>query len=115
MNLPPEILRYKSLDNLEDLRNRADILLGASSAIDNKKKLFNSCIWALEKGSVAYGFNTSGMTGILLSDKDFQKDLTRLSLKYLTAQESSAEVTTFLKVVSTAIQCSANNEIKQET
>lgn len=110
----PEMLTHKTVDELEDLRNRADILLGASSAIDNKKKLFNSCVWALEKVTISSGYNTYGMTGVLLQDKDFQKDLTRLSLKYLTSNESSAEVTCFLKVVSTAIQCSAENEIKQD-
>jgi hypothetical protein len=102
------------LAKLVELRRKCDIVLGASSSTENKRKLFNSCIYGLEKVTTQCGYSTEGMTALLLSDSDFQRDLMRLSLKYLNADETSAELTVGMKLVSTMVQCNANNEIKEK-
>lgn len=105
-------LATMSLPDLQNLRKKCDIALGASSSSENKRKLFNSCIYGLEKICTGMGYDTTGSTALLLSDSDFQRDLLRLSLKYLSADETSAELTVGMKLVSTFVQTNANNEIK---
>ena len=107
-------LANKNLKSLQELRDKCNFALEASSAVHNKSKLFNACIYAIERVTTSYGYNTNGLTSILLQDNEFQKDLVRLGLKYLTSNETSAEITVALKVMTTAIQCNANNEIERE-
>ncbi len=108
-------LNMLDLAALEALRGKCDKILGGSSAIDNKKKMFNSLLYVIEKISVYSGIECSGLTSTLLADKDYQRDVTRLALKYLSTSEMNPEALVPMKVLTTAIQLHANAELKRET
>lgn len=107
-------LSMLDLAALEALRDKCDRILGGSSAIDNKRKMLNSFIYVIEKISIYSGLECNGLTQTLLSDKDFQKDITRLALKHLSASEMQPELLVPMKIITTAVQIQANNEIKKE-
>jgi len=105
-------LDLMDLAQLNELRDRCDKILGAGSGLDAKKKLFNAIVFVLEKVGCASGVQCEGLTGNLLNDKDFQRDIMRLCLKYLSADECKPEITVPMKIVTTAMQLHANSEIK---
>ena len=76
--------------------------------------MFNACIFGIEQVTTKFlNYNTSGLTKELLMDKDFQKDILRLCLKYLNAEHSSPEITVPLKILSTMLQVNAANEMNK--
>lgn len=101
------------LGQLEELRDRCDKILGASSGIEVKRKTFNAAIFVIEKVGCMSGVHCEGLTATLLADKDYQRDITRLALKYLSANDCKPEITVPLKIVTTAIQLHANAEVKE--
>jgi hypothetical protein len=117
IELKPLNKDFESLDNLElsqlnELRDRCDKILGAGSGLEAKKKMFNAVVFVLEKVGCATGVQCEGLTGNLINDKDFQRDIMRLCLKYLSADECKPEITVPMKIVTTAMQLHANNEIR---
>ena len=89
--LTSDALIGQTLGELRALRDRCDMAVGINMASENKRQIFNTCIYALENFTTSMGFNTTGATARLISNKDFQKNLTRLSLKWLSEKETSAE------------------------
>ena len=112
--LSHENLNRLDLDALKSLRNKADMILGGSTGAESKKRLFNSMIYMIEKVSCYGGLRLEGLTSNLLNDEFFQKDLMRLSLKYLSTNETKPEICCLMKLFGTMTQIYANNEIKQE-
>jgi len=113
-DLSSESLLMKGVAELKELRRKCDMLLGAASASQNKKKLFNSLIYIIEKlgttsDALTAGVNLKGLTGAAIADKDFQKDLCRLSLKHLSAREVEPEVSAGMRLVSLIMQVNHNN------
>lgn len=103
-------LANKNLHELEDLRRKCDLILGASSACDNKKKFFNSMIYFIESMGNKAGMKLNGLTATLVKDEDFQRDLCRLSLKYLSSKETLPEVTVGMRLFTTITQINYHNE-----
>jgi hypothetical protein len=108
------MLAMQDLDALKSLRNRVDLILGASSATENKRKMFNTCIYVIEKISTNSGFDTTGVSGILANDVVFQKDLMRLSLKWLTTYDTQPEITVPMTIMHSMVQRNAAIEIQKE-
>ena len=57
MNYKDFFLSSKNLTQLWDVRKKCNLLLGASGAVDSKKKLFNTFIYCIEQ------FGTSKQSG----------------------------------------------------
>jgi len=117
-DLSSESLLMKGVAELKELRRKCDMLLGAASASQNKKKLFNSLIYIIEKlgttsDALTAGVNLKGLTGAAIADKDFQKDLCRLSLKHLSAREVEPEVSAGMRLVSLIMQVNHNNTVNE--
>jgi hypothetical protein len=106
------MLAVTDLSGLETIRDRCDKLLGAGSGCDAKKKMFNAILYVIEKVGCAGGVQCEGLTSTLLADKEYQKDVTRLALQYLSANDCRAEISVAMKVLSTAVQLHANSEIR---
>jgi hypothetical protein len=107
-------LMAADLATLDLLREKCDALLGASSGCDNKKKMFNTCVYVLEKIACYSGVECTGLTAQLLSDAEYQKDITRLALKYLSAKDCTPEIVVPMKILSTIVQLHANAEVKRQ-
>jgi len=117
-DLSSESLLMKGVAELKELRRKCDMLLGAASASQNKKKLFNSLIYIIEKlgttsDALIAGVNLKGLTGAAIADKDFQKDLCRLSLKHLSAREVEPEVSAGMRLISLIMQVNHNNTVNE--
>lgn len=112
--LDPISVNMMDVAQLESLRDKCDRLLGASSGCDNKVKMMNMCLYIIEKIGCIGGIQCEGLTGILLKDRDYQRDITRLALKYLSASDCKPEYTVPLKILSSCVQLHANNEIIQK-
>lgn len=111
--LDPMAMNLMDHTQLESLRDKCDRLLGGSSGCESKKKAFNACLYVIERIGCMSGVHCEGLTGLLLNDSDYQRDVTRLALRYLSASDCKPEVSIGLKIISTAVQLHANNEIKQ--
>ena len=108
-------LAQKNIEQLESLRKKADMILGCASGVQSKAKMFNACIFAIEKFSTHFGYNITGTTNVLLNDPDFQIDIKRLAIKWLTSGETRPEVTCAMKLLSTmAQQCYANEQAGEQ-
>ena len=49
------------------------------------------------------GYNLNGLTSALINDSDFQRDLCRLSLKYISATETQPEISAGMRLLSTMV------------
>lgn len=107
-------LMLMDLEGLKALRDKCDRILGGSSALENRKRAMNSFLYVIEKLSVYSGIECSGLTSTLLNDKDYQKDVMRLSLRYLSSSEMNPEWLVLSRIITTSVQLHANNEIKRE-
>jgi hypothetical protein len=112
--LDPLVLASMDAAQLEALRDRCDKILGAGSGADNKKKMFNTCLYVIEKVGCYSGIQCEGLTAVLLADPDYQKDLMRLALKYLSVNDCRPELTVGMKIISTAVQLHASAELKAQ-
>ena len=114
--LSAEFARIGEMDlaELEVLRDRCDKILGGNSGVEVRRKTFNAALFVLEKVGCMSGFKCEGLTATLLADKDYQRDLLRLSLKYLSANDCRSEYTVPLKVVTTALQLHASAEVNEK-
>jgi len=56
------------------------------------------------------GMKLNGLTATLAKDEDFQRDLCRLSLKYLSSKETLPEVTVGVRLFTTITQINYHNE-----
>ena len=101
------------LDAINKLGDKCDKTLGCSGGLEVRKKTFNAILFVIEKVGTMNGVKCYGLTNTLLNDEDYQRDIMRLCLKYLSADECKPEYTVPLKVVTTAIQLHANNEVAE--
>lgn len=104
-------LAHTDMAALESLRDRCDRILGAGSGCDNKRRTFNTCIYIIEKLGCYSGVHIEGLTAALLADREYQRDLTRLALKWLSANDCKPEYTVPMKILTTAVQIHMNHEI----
>lgn len=103
-----------SLEKLIEMRNTFDSILGANTSIGNKNKMFYSAIYFVEKAVVNFNLlDVNGLTQVLYSNQDFQKDLMRLSLKYLTVADAKPEVAVPLTIMQTMFELDRVNSIKK--
>ena len=110
--LDPMVMARMDVAELESLRNRCDRLLGAGSGCDNQKKAFNACLFIIEKLATLNGLQCGGLTATLLADKEYQKDVTRLALRYLSGNACRPEIAVLMKVATVAIQLHAQAEAR---
>lgn len=108
--LTPAALVGLNLDELRALRDRCDMAVGMNMASENRRQMFNTCIYALEHFTTSMGFNTTGSTARLVVNKDFQKNLARLSLKWLSEKETSAEYAVLGCMITTFAQSYMMND-----
>ena len=113
--LTNENLQRLNLEQLKTLREKADKILGSNSGLQVRLKSFNAMLYVIERMACYSGLRCEGLTGQLLADDQYQKDLSRLALKYLSSSECSAEVCVTMKLLTTAVQLHANNEIIAQT
>src|ERR1700679_939262 len=104
-----EQLEGLTLAALEEMRKKYDMVLGASSASEVQKKTMNMLIYLAENTLASAGYDCSGTTTQLVSDQEFQKDLMRLSLKYLSGSQCKPEITVPFRVITTFMNNYANN------
>ncbi len=109
--IDPVNMSQMDLPQLELLRDRCDKLLGAGSGCENKKRAFNTCLYVIEKLGCYGGAHLEGLTATLLADKEYQRDITRLALRYLSANDCRPEYTVPMKILTTAVQIHMNNEL----
>jgi hypothetical protein len=108
-------LQRLNLEQLKLLREKCDKILGSNSGLEVRRKSFNAMLYVIEKLCCYSGLKCEGLTGQLLADDTYQKDLSRLALKYLSSSECSPEVCVTMKILSSAVQIHANNEIKAQS
>jgi len=113
--LSNENLQRLNLEQLKVLREKCDKILGSNSGLEVRRKSFNAMLYVIERMCCYSGLRCEGLTGQLLADDTYQKDLSRLALKYLSSSECSPEVCVSMKILSSVVQLHANNEIKQQT
>jgi hypothetical protein len=103
-----------NLEKLIEMRNTFDSILGANTSIGNKNKIFYSAIYFVEKAVVNFNLlDVDGLTQVLYSNQDFQKDLMRLSLKYLTVSDAKPEVAVPLTIIQTMFELDRVNSLKK--
>lgn len=90
-------------EELKELRDQCDFVLGANSAVKNDISSFNALIYTIEQIAISVDINIYGTTKVLLNDADFQRDIERLSLKYLTASRTKPEVAVGMRFLTTAM------------
>lgn len=114
--LAAEFARIAEMDlaELEVLRDRCDKILGGNSGLEVKKRGFNAALYVLEKIGCMSGVKCEGLTATLLADKDYQRDLMRLALKYLSASDCNPLYTVPIKVLTTAMQLHASAEANEK-
>jgi len=113
--LTNENLQRLNLEQLKTLREKADKILGSNSGLQVRLKSFNAMLYVIERMACYSGLRCEGLTGQLLADDQYQKDLSRLALKYLSSSECSAEVCVTMKLLTTAVQLHANNELNAQS
>lgn len=109
--IDPVNMSQMELSQLELLRDRCDKLLGAGSGCENKKRQFNLCLYAIENIGRYSGIHLDGLTATLVADKEYQRDITRLALKWLSANDCKPEYTVPMKILTTAVQLHMNHEL----
>ena len=88
--LSSQNLLMLGLDDLKNLHNKCDKLLGSSLGCESRRKLFNACIYMIEKASLYANIHCEGLTTSLVSD-----DIFWLALKYLSSSECNLETVVF--------------------
>jgi hypothetical protein len=107
-------LENMSLEELVYTRKKWDFLLGAESATDMKVSAFITAIYVLENIAVKTNIlQCQGLTESLSNDAGFRDDLTRLSLKLLSAWQTKPEYTVPFRVLQQAMAIDKANKLQK--
>ncbi len=110
-----EEIKRLSVQDLQNICEKFDIIIGAASSVTSSKKTINGSIYALETALAYFDIDVTGATTTLLRDEVFQKSVLHYAVKSGNFNNIKPEITIPMTIATTFLQAYANNQAKKET